>query len=235
MSRSSEDHSSVAELHRLRGLRWRRAGRALLVLMVGAGLGAGALQAVTISSTVREDNGATSNGQDGNQNVYSSPVAGPGVLTTAGGYDFTATSYLTLTNITSITVTLTMQDGNSVSGDFDFDHLGLSLDGTATGLVLNGFRGNGLQDTFTFTGTPANAATILASLKADGKLVGTVTTDNAKDTVTSPNEIYFGNDAATQTTTLSITGNVPEPATWTFCGLAFVVFAAMRCRRSSRA
>lgn len=194
-------------------------------------VGADTVQGLTINSTVQEDNGATSNGLDGNQNLYSTPTAGPATITTAGGYDFTATMYMTLTNITSISVTLTVQDGNSEATQpdgFDYNHLRLALDGTDTGLLLNGFRGNALQDTLTFTGTPTNAATILASLKADGKLVGTITTDNPNDTLTMPNEVFLGNDQNNAVTSLSVTGAVPEPQTWAWMGVSFLTLAGMR-------
>ena len=54
--------------------------------------------------------------------------------------------YMTLTSITSISITLTVQDGNSEATQpdgFDYNHLQFSLGGTATGFVLNGFRGDG--------------------------------------------------------------------------------------------
>ena len=207
----------------------------LLAAVLGC-LGTRTAQALTLSSTVSEDNGATSNGLDGNQNLYSTPTAGNATITTAAGYDFTQTMYLTLTSITSITLTLTVQDGNSEAAQpdgFDYNHLHLSLDGSATGLTLNGFRGDGLQDTLTFTGAPTNAATILASLKADGKLVGTITTDNPNDTITAPNEVYLGNDQNNATTTLSITGAVPEPGTWAGVGLGTMLVAGL-CRGRQR-
>ena len=206
----------------------RTSGRIGCYLLVG-GLTAiafgcpatGVAQMLTISSTVLEDNGATSNGLDGNQNLYSTPTAGNATITTAGGYTYAGTAYNSLTSITSITITLTVQDGNSEATQpdgFDYNHLHLSLDGTATGLTLNGFRGDALENTLTFTGTPTNAATILASLKVDGALVGTITTDNPNDTITAPNEVYVGNDPGTAVTTLSITG-VPEPGPWAGVGL----------------
>ena len=206
----------------------------LLVAICGC-LGLGTAQALTIGSTVLEDNGATSNGLDGNQNLYSTPIAGNATITTAGGYDFTQTMYMTLTSITSITITLTVQDGNSEAAQpdgFDYNHLHLSLDGTATGLTLNGFRGDALQDTLTFTGTPTNAATVLASLQADGKLVGTITTDNPNDTITMPNEVYLGNDQNNVTTTLSITG-VPEPGAWAGVGLGILLVTGL-CKGKRR-
>ena len=200
----------------------------LLVAAVDC-LGTGRAQALTVTSTVLEDNGATSNGLDGNQDLYSTPVAGNATITTAGGFTFAGTAYMSLTSITSISITFTMQDGNSESAQpdgFDYNHLQLSLGGTATGFILNGFRGDGLQDTLTFTGAPTNAATILASLKSSGDLVGIITTNNASDTLAEPNEVYLGNDQNNATTTLSITGAVPEPGTWAGVGLGMLLLAA---------
>ena len=183
---------------------------------------------LTVTSTVLEDNGSTSNGLDGNQDLYSTPTAGNATITTAGGYAFAGTAYMSLTSITSISITLTVQDGNSEATQpdgFDYNHLHLSLGGTATGFTLNGFRGDGLQDTLTFTGTPTNAATILAALKTNGALVGTITTDNPNDTITAPNEVFLGNDQSNATTSLSITGAVPEPGTWVGVGLGILLVA----------
>ncbi len=207
-------------------------------------LGTGATQALTITSTVQEDNGATTDGLDTDQALYSSPVPNPAMATTAGGYDFTATNYMSLTSITSISVTLTIQDGHSgtvpgsnpPTNDFDYGHLRLALDGTDTGLILNGFQGDGLEDTLTFMGAPLNAATILASLQSDGKLVGTITTDNPNDSITMPNYIYVGNDNADAITTLSITG-VPEPGAWVGLGLGALLLMgrpAWKKRRQTR-
>ena len=120
----------------------------IVLALLCAFLGTGTLKAVTVTSTVLEDNGATSNGLDGNQNLYSTPVAGNATITTAGGYTFAGSAYMSLTSITSISITLTMQDGNSEAAQpdgFDYNHLQLSLGGTATGLTLNGFRGDGCR------------------------------------------------------------------------------------------
>ena len=209
----------------------RKVSAGILLALLCAFLGTGNLKALTVSSTVQEDNGATSNGLDGNQNLYSTPTAGNATITTAGGYTFAGTAYASLTSITSISVTLTVQDGNSEAAQpdgFDYNHLQLSLGGTATGLTLNGFRGDGLEDTLTFTGAPTNAATILASLKANGDLVGVITTNNPNDTILEPNEVYVGNDAGNASTTLSITGAVPEPGTWVGVGLGMLLLAKWR-------
>jgi hypothetical protein len=94
-------------------------------------------------------------------------------LTTATGYDFTGMGANTLTSIDSLTVTLTVVDGNSGAGDFDFNSLFLSLDGINTGLALNGFLGGQIV-TLDLSGNPALAGSILTALQADNHLVGGV-------------------------------------------------------------
>ncbi len=226
------------------GSGWEKRGRSTgkilpvgLLALLCACLCTGAAQALTLTSTVQQDNGATSNGLDGNQNLYSTPTAGNATITTAGGYNFTGTMYMTLTSITAISITLTVQDGNSEAAQpdgFDYNHLHLSLGGVATGFTLNGFRGDGLQDTFTFSGTPTNAAALLTALKTNGTLVGVITTDNPNDTITAPNEVYLGNDQNNATTTLSITGTVPEPGTWAGVGLGAALLAGHLLRGKRR-
>ena len=118
--------------------------------------------AFTISSTVLEDNGATTNATDPgnttpdpNQDVYINPNNHPGVLTTGGGavgsgYNFSG-SYPMLTGITAISITLTVLNGSSATAaqetaggdptsvdDYDLNHIVLYLGGTyssATGLT----------------------------------------------------------------------------------------------------
>ncbi len=174
-------------------------------------------QAATITSTVLELNGASTEG-DGNNQLLS--TTDPAELTEPGGYNFSA-DFSSLTSVMFIQVTLTLIDGNSSTDpdDFDYNHLFLALDGINTGLVLNGFRGGGLLDTLTFSGTvdSSTGAAIFASLQ-DGFLLGSIITDNANDTVLSPNELFTGNDDADATTTLSISDAVPEPTTVALIG-----------------
>ena len=66
-------------------------------------------------------------------------------------------------------------------GSTNFDEFTLGLDGIDTGLKLNGTwevitepGQPDLRPPLTFTGTPQNAAAILAALKEDNELVGTV-------------------------------------------------------------
>lgn len=185
--------------------------------------------AQTVDSTVLEMNGATTPG-DG-QNQFLTPTD-PAELTIPTGYDFTGDNYQALTEITFIQVTLTLQDGNSASGDFDFNHLFLALDGTNTNIQLNGFAGNGLETTLTISGNPGAAGpAILSALQADGRLVGSIITDNVNDAA-FPNELFVGNDDLNAMTTLVI--GVPEPATWALVGSGLLLIIAPQVRRFRR-
>lgn len=187
------------------------------------------LSAQTISSTVDEMNGAVT--PDDGQNQFLTP-ANPAELTIPTGYDFTAQNYQQFTEITFIEVTLTLQDGNSAPNDFDFNHLFLALDGVNTGIALNGFPGGGAEATLTISGNPGAAgATILTALQADGRLVGSIITDNLQDTA-FPNELFVGNDAFTATTTLVI--GVPEPATVALIASGLLMILAPQVRRWRR-
>ena len=204
----------------------------LLLVLAAAGLAflSPEAQATSLSSTILELNGAVTQGDNQNQQLSTSD---PAELSVAPGYDFSA-NFSSLTSIMFIQVTLTLQDGNSSSADgqgFDFGHLFLGLDGINTGLALNGFRGNGLEDTLTFSGTvsPAVGAAILANLQ-DGFLLGSIITDNAGDTILSPNDLFVGNDSLTATTTLTLS-DVPEPTTIVLIGAGLFLVLAPQARR----
>ena len=184
--------------------------KCLLALGIPALLGASVLlpassSALTISSTVSEDNGATTNATDPgnttpdfNQDVYTGTTNHPGVLTTGGGatgtgYNFSS-SYTTLTQISAISITLTVLNGSSATAaqetaggnpttvnDYDVNHLVLYLGGTyssATGLTggtevmlanntplyLNGLLTNDGQSTLTLSNVQINTATGTAIL-----------------------------------------------------------------------
>jgi hypothetical protein len=184
------------------------------VLAAAAGLAVGAMAwsasaaPITISSSVDQSGAMVL--QNG----------GPYPLTGASPYDYTAQPYNQLTTIDSIAVTLTVQDGDSGPGDFDFNDLTLGLDGIDTGLKLNGFLNNNIV-TLTLTQLPVPLQTqILAALQADGKLVGTVIDADADGQVTAPDFIGFPSANGSIQTTLDITGqisqggggNVPLPA-----------------------
>lgn len=198
------------------------------IVAVGFSLSA---HAASISATVLEQNGNTTPG-DGN--VHSLTPASPAALTATNttGYDFGAQ---TLSSVMSIQVTLTLQDGDSASANFDFNHLFLALDGINTGLALNGFHGSGLQDTLTISGnvSPATGASLLAAF-SDHLFVGTIITDNASDTA-APNDIFAGNNGLNATTTLVLndTALVPEPTSIALlCAGGVALIGLRRFRRS---
>ena len=90
-------------------------------------------------------------------------------------------NYNGLSSIGGLTLTLTVKDGDSGPGQFDFNDLTIGLDGIDTGITLNGFLGgvnpadaSGPIVEQSISGAPANAASILAALKADGMLKLTV-------------------------------------------------------------
>lgn len=207
----------------------------LFIVLAAAGLALGSPQAwaTSISSTISEINGSTTQGDNNNQELS---TMDPAELSVAPGYDFSA-DFSSLTSIMFIQVTLTVQDGNSSATDgqgFDFGHLFLGLDGINTGLALNGFRGNGLQDTLTFSGTvsPAVGAAIFTALQ-DGFLLGSIITDNPNDTVLSPNDLFIGNDTLDATTTLTLS-DVPEPTTVALIGAGLLLVLAPQVRRFRR-
>jgi hypothetical protein len=206
--------------------------RSLLLLSLIAALPL-SLSAQIISSTVAEFNGATTPGDGLNQSLS---TTNPAKLTIPTGWDFT--SQATISSITSITITLTLQDANAGFGggpdNFDFGHLFLALDGVNTGIALNGFRGSGLQDTLTIFGTvsPSTSTALMAQF-ADKMFVGTIITDNANDTVLQPNDIFVGNDTLNATTTLTLNA-VPEPATIALIGAGLLLVLGAQVRRFRR-
>jgi hypothetical protein len=101
-------------------------------------------------------------------------VTGPSNPLTDPTYDFAGQNYQQLTSLDSITLTLTVVDGDTDLGQFDFNNLTLALDGIDTGLLLNGFTAPQIV-TLTLGPTAiSNAQAILAALKADGQLVGSI-------------------------------------------------------------
>jgi hypothetical protein len=78
-------------------------------------------------------------------------------------------NYNGLASIGSLTLTVSIRDGDSATGNFDFNNLTIGLDGIDTGIKLNGFL-DGPVTNLDVSGVPNNAAAILAALKADGKL-----------------------------------------------------------------
>ena len=176
-------------------------------LAVGAMAWSASAAPITLTSTVDQS------GQTVVQGGGSYPLTG------ASPYDYTAQPYAQLVSIDSITVTLTISDGDSGPGEFDFNDLTLGLDGINTGLKLNNFLNNNIV-TQTLSQLPVPLqAQILAALQADGKLVGTVIDSDADGQLTAPDFIGFPSANGNIQTTLDIAGqtgggggNVPLPA-----------------------
>jgi len=102
-----------------------------------------------------------------------SGVTGAQTPLTATPFTFPAQDVASCVSIQSISVTLTLDDGDTGAGDFDEGELTLGLDGIDTGIELDGFP-NGSEETLTITGSPNNAAAILVALKADNELDGSI-------------------------------------------------------------
>jgi hypothetical protein len=163
------------------------------------------------------------------QSGFSGYIGGGGA--SLATYDFSSTSYSSLTSIDSMTINITMWDGDTASGNFDFNKLYLKLDGIDTGLILNGFRNNRL-DTLTFTWAPINGGTLLTSLLSDGILTGRIHDLNFTD-----NDIWLPGSSIT---TLSITGQTaslatPEPSSMILLGSGLVGLAGWKLRRKQQA
>ena len=202
---------------------------------------------VTISSTVLQSdfNGGTGAGQ-------SAPIA-------VSAFDFT--SQTQLMSISSISITLTMIDGDTglgpnqmvdtpypppgtdtqfVDDDFDVNSLSLALDGIdlGQGLLLNGFDSFvdplGPEDfvTRTITGTAVDVDDLLNELQ-DGFLVATVfdSTGVAQSNGFRIPDMGFGGSPQIFAT-LSITGEaVPEPSAAVLAGLGIVATTGIRSYR----
>jgi len=106
----------------------------------------------------------------------SSTVTQSGFAGTAGGARITAagnpnsfSKTRTIASIKQVTITVTIRDGDSALGEGDENDLLLGLDNINTGIALNGFRNNEI-DQRTISGIPNQARALKAALKADGKL-----------------------------------------------------------------
>jgi hypothetical protein len=115
-----------------------------------------------VTSTVPES------GYAGLQNLPAYPLG-------ATPYDFNGqfNPFAFIDRIDSITLTLTMADGDTAAGDFDFGNLYLALDGVNTGLALNGFPNNQILSLSLNQLSPATSDALVAALQ-DGQLLGSV-------------------------------------------------------------
>lgn len=139
-----------------------------------------------------------------------------------------------LDRVKTLQINLAIEDGDTATGDYDFNNLSLGLDGIDTGIKLNGFPSGTLPGgiptsptaaPFYFTGTVSDAVgqQILDAL-ADGQLVASIidATPGIDDKhPTNPHN--YVNLYSVFTSTLQICGcpsdPVPEPATLALWGL----------------
>ena len=147
-------------------------------------------------------------------------------------YDFTSTSYLALTSINSMTLNLTLFDGDTGASDPYVGLLKLYLDNIDTGLLLNGFLGNA-NTTQTLTFAPLNTISILAALQVDGILQVQAFENN----FLGPGNVNRVGAPAVAGA-LDITGNtdvVPEPSSLTLLGTGLLAACSFVYRRRNGA
>lgn len=179
---------------------------AFVVILCISGATQGAL---TVTATTR-------------QSGYSG-ILNPSLSITQTPWDFSGTDYSALTGIDTITLTLTMLDGDTGPNDFDEHRLSLALDGIDTGLLLNGFK-DGMTTTLTLTGADTSTG-LLQALMADGQLTGSVTD---ADPAYNPNWIKLSDK---HYTTLALTGPVavcPTPGALLLCGVGTCIVGWIR-------
>jgi hypothetical protein len=102
---------------------------------------------------------------------------GSSVVITNDPFDFSDQDYDSLASIESLSITLTVVDGDTVPrrGWDDFNNWTLGLDGVDTGLLLNGFPNSRWAAELTFTQLQVPMQDqILSGLKADGQLIATI-------------------------------------------------------------
>ena len=160
----------------MKKVRRQLAALAVAALAIIAGAGTASAAQITISSLVPQSGFAEFT-------LANTPLTGA-----SAPYDFAGMEYASLTSIDSITVTLTVQDGDTAAAELDFDNWTLALDGIDTGLKLNGFPGNVQILTQTLTqDSPANASALLAALQSDGQLIGSIIdSDPGDNSITLP-------------------------------------------------
>ncbi|MFO0946036.1 MAG: hypothetical protein U1D30_08830 [Planctomycetota bacterium] len=146
-----------------------------------------------------------------------------------------------LASITGIEITLTMQDGDTLPGEFDYNKLSLGLDNVPTGIMFNGF-GAGKETSLTFSLKEGDAGwlsdgaikDLLTDLNSDNQLFALLL-----DATPDDNCVYL---YSAFDTTIKLTGElqgggqqVPEPASLFVWLMILVGFLAVHRRRQRSA
>jgi len=132
--------------------------------------------------------------------VTVTPNNAAGARITAADNPYSFSNTRKIASLRRVTITATIFDGNTGSGDSDENDLFLALDGINTGIALNGFRGNE-TDTRTISGNPNHRSALKAALKADGQLAARIIDADPND----PNSLGI---PANFQTTLQIKGKI---------------------------
>lgn len=146
---------------------------------------------------------------------------------TLGTFDFSDTPFPNFTNINSVSITLALYDLQTMATGSgldkrDFNNISLTLGGSSTGLLLNGYARNAGSTVTTF-GVPTNSAAIVNALATNGGLL----TFGLLDATASPSNPfdYFGGVASL---TLDVTAVPFSPSTT----LGFALVAGIGLWRS---